>query len=168
LLSEKWLPVVPIMQIFCFARIVTIIAGLNVTFLYAIGRADLVLKQQVLKIIVRIVFLLTAFKFGVVYVAIAELAATLVHFFINTYYPGRIMKMDAILQLKEMLPALFSGVLMLLVLWCIAFLLPIELNSLYLVIVPMIGLITYFGIIKMLKFEEFGLLLSKGKSLLNL
>ena len=40
-LTEKWMPVVPLMQWLCFARLITPISALNMNILNAIGRSDL-------------------------------------------------------------------------------------------------------------------------------
>lgn len=167
LLTEKWLPVVPIMQIFCFARLITIIAGLNITVLYAIGRSDLVLKQQVIKIIIRVIFLALALKFGIIYIAIAELLSTIVHFFINTYYPGKIMKINAVVQLKEMLPIALAGGVMMLAVWCANCFVPNDWWILQIIISVAIGLISYFWMIKIFKVQEYQFLWSKVKELVK-
>lgn len=167
LLTEKWLPVVPIMQIFCFARLITIIAGLNITVLYAIGRSDLVLKQQVIKIIIRVVFLALALKFGIIYIAIAELLSTIVHFFINTYYPGKIMKINAGVQLKEMMPIALAGGVMMLAVWGATYFVPNNLWIVQLIITAIVGVITYLWMIKILKVQEYQFLWSKVKELVK-
>jgi len=167
LLTEKWLPVVPIMQIFCFARLITIIAGLNITVLYAIGRSDLVLKQQVIKIIIRVVFLALALKFGIIYIAIAELLSTIVHFFINTYYPGKIMKINAGVQLKEMMPIALAGGVMMLAVWGATYFVPNNLWIVQLVTTATVGIISYLWMIKILKVQEYHFLWRKVKELVK-
>ncbi len=112
LLTEKWLPAVPIMQMLCLARLITIMSGLNINLLYILGRTDLALRQQYPKIAVRILFLMIGLQYGIVAVAVAELVSTSVHFFINTFYPGRIMKFGAFAQLRELTGVGFSTLLM--------------------------------------------------------
>lgn len=112
LLTEKWVAAAPIMSIICVARAITIISGVNVNILYAIGRSDLVLKQQYYKLLVRIIFLLAAVKFGIIWIAIAELSATMVHFFINTYYPGKYMMYGALSQIKDSKNAIFINIVL--------------------------------------------------------
>ena len=119
LLTEKWLEAAPIMAIICIARAITIISGVNINLLYAIGRSDLVLKQQYYKLSIRIIFLLISLKFGIIWIAIAELLATIVHFFINTYYPGKIMQYGALKQISDskgpiLLSTLLSAITLLL------------------------------------------------------
>lgn len=163
LLTEKWLPVVEIMQIFCFARLITIIAGLNVTVLYAIGRSDLVLKQQMLKIVVRVVFLAIALNFGIIYIAVAELLSTIVHFFINTYYPGKIMKISALVQLREMFPMALAGAVMLLAVSAATYFLPDNWWTVHILLTVIVGVSSYVGIIKILKVQEYQMLCNRLK-----
>lgn len=112
LLTDKWLPVVPVMQIFAVARLITIICGINVNLLYVLGRTDLALKQQYFKIPIRLVLLLAALKFGIVYVALAELLATTIHYFIDSFYPGKIMSYGARDQIKDLYKIFLLNILM--------------------------------------------------------
>lgn len=110
LLTEKWIPAVPIIQIICLARMITIIAGISVELLNAVGRSDLSLRQDFLKIGIRLGLLVAAMKYGIVWIAIAELTATVLHFFINTYYPGKMLKYGAISQIKDFSPILLAAI----------------------------------------------------------
>lgn len=112
LLTEKWSMAIPIMQIICISRLITIISGININLLYVLGRSDLALKQQYFKIAIRIVLLVVALQYGIIIIAAAELATTIIHFFINTYYPGKMMKYGAIQQIKDISPIILSGVVM--------------------------------------------------------
>lgn len=111
LLTEKWILAVPIIQIICVARMVTIIAGVSVELLNAVGRSDLSLRQDLLKIVIRLGLLFIVMKLGIVWIAVAELTATVIHFFINTYYPGKVLKYGAISQIKDFYPILLSAMM---------------------------------------------------------
>jgi len=102
LLTAKWEAAIPIMQVFCFARLLAIFSGANINMLYVIGRSDLVLKQQYLAIVVRIALILPAIFFGIFYVALAELIATTLHLFINSYHSGKKLNYPIWEQLKSM------------------------------------------------------------------
>ena len=117
LLTDKWALAIPIMQIFCFARVITIFVGININILYVIGRTDLVLKQEYLCIVIRVILVLAALKFGIVYIALAELIASLFHFFINAYYPGKFMNYGSIKQLKDNTPIIVAGLITLLAIY---------------------------------------------------
>ncbi|GGG42531.1 lipopolysaccharide biosynthesis protein [Croceivirga lutea] len=110
LLTEKWIAAVPILQIFCACRLITNISTINTNLLYVINKANLVLRQQYIKILVRIVFIIIALKYGIIYVALAELISVIIHFFIGSYFPGKIMKFGAFKQLKIISPFLILGI----------------------------------------------------------
>jgi O-antigen/teichoic acid export membrane protein len=153
LLTDKWLEAVPIMQIICLARLITIISGINVNVLYAIGRTDLALKQQYIKLIIRIVFLVIAIKHGIIFLALAELVSTITHFFINTYYPGKILNYGSLQQIKDISPILFSGLLMSVgIYYTMEFVVDLLLKIVFSTI---IGAIIYFSLIYFIKKDEF-------------
>jgi O-antigen/teichoic acid export membrane protein len=152
------------MQIICLARLITIISGINVNVLYAIGRTDLALKQQYIKLIIRIVFLVIAIKHGIIFLALAELVSTITHFFINTYYPGKILNYGSLEQIKDLLPIFFSSLLMVLVMYIPIYFL--ENSILKLIIAPLLALPVYLGLSYLLKISEFFVFLQKIKEIL--
>tara|TARA_R110000744_G_scaffold266200_5_gene380177 strand:+ start:543 stop:1979 length:1437 start_codon:yes stop_codon:yes gene_type:complete len=163
LLTEKWLPAVPIMQLFCLARMITIISGINVNILYVLGRTDLALKQQYVKIAIRVLFFILALKFGIIYIALAELLSTIVHFFINTYYPGKIMNYGARSQLKDIRLIFLSGCIM--VLFTFFSIFYIDNVILKLIVAPIVAIVIYIGSILILKVPEFNLIVERAKKL---
>ncbi len=162
LLTEKWLMAVPIMQIFCVARLVTIISGININVLYAIGRTDLALKQQYVKFGVRVTLLIVSFKYGIIYIAFAELLSTLIHFFINTYYPSKILNYGSLKQIKDLLPIIFSSLLMIMAMFLAMYFLESNIGKLFLA--PIVGIPVYFGAIYLYKVKEFFTLIDKLKN----
>jgi len=165
LIGDKWLPAVPVMQLFCLARMITIISGININLLYVIGRTDLALRQQYLKILIRILFLIVALKHGIIFIALAELCTTMVHFFINTHYPGKLMKYGAFKQIRDMAPVFIAGLIMSLTLWFSQ--LFIENNWLKLILSPIIAFPIYFGFMRLFKVKELDQLIKKGKNILK-
>lgn len=112
LLTDKWIMAVPIMKIFCLARLVTILSGISINLLYVIGKPNLALRQQYVKIPIRIVLLLISLKYGIIYIALGELISTILHFFINTHYPGKIMNYGASKQIKDLSFIFIAGAIM--------------------------------------------------------
>lgn len=163
LLTDKWLMAVPIMQILCIARLVTIISGINVNILYAIGRTDLALNQQYVKLLIRIVFLVIAINHGIIYLALAELISTLIHFFINTYYPSKILNYGPLQQIKDMVPILFSSFLMVVGMYISMFF--IENDFLKLIICFFVSIPLYLVLIFAFKVPEALFFLGKIKTI---
>ncbi len=165
LLTEKWMMAVPIMQIFCVARLITIICGVNINLLYVIGRTDLVLKQQYWCIAIRVLLLIAALQFGIVYIAFAELLATTIHFFINSYYPGKIMDFGATKQLKAIWLILLSGLIMIAPLYLINQVL--ENDVVKLGIAAIVSLPIYFLCMRLFQIEEFSEIIQKTKKMIG-
>jgi len=152
LLTDKWIMAVPIMQLFCYARLITIISGVNINLLYVLGRTDLVLKQQYLKIAVRVVLLLIALQYGIIFIAIAELLSTLIHFFINTYYPGKIMNFGAHKQLISIWKIAVCGIITVIPLYVLNYWLTNDMLKLCLS--PVIAIPIYYLSVRLLGIKE--------------
>lgn len=163
MIGDKWLPAVPIMQIFCLARLITILSGINANFLYIVGRTDLTLKQQYINIPIRIVALTIALKYGIVYIALAELISTSAHYFINTYYPGKMMNYGALKQLKDISRVLLSAIIMAIFTYLI--LQFFDANIVKLILGPILGGIVYVILLNLLKVKEYHILIKKLKEL---
>ncbi|GGW40903.1 lipopolysaccharide biosynthesis protein [Arenibacter certesii] len=165
LLTEKWLPAVPIMQIFCVARLVTVISGININLLYVIGRTDLALRQNYFKIVIRVVAFIIALKYGIYYIALAELISTFIHFFINSYYPGKIMNYGALNQIKDISKIIFISILIVLISFVLMQVIDNEI--LQLCIIPIIMIFLYISLIRWFKIPEYFQLMIRIKTLLR-
>ena len=166
LLTEKWASAIPIMQLICLSRLITIISGININLLYVLGRSDLALKQQYFKIAIRILLLIFAIRYGIVMIAAAELISTIIHFFINTYYPGKMMKYGAKDQIIDIFPILFSGLIMAIPGFLIVYFTSFsEILKILLTILSCV--ITYYFMIRILKIAEYNMLISRLKSLVK-
>ena len=111
-LGEKWRPIISILIILSFARLITPISSLNLNILNARGRSDLFLKTDLSKLPIAIIALLMATPYGIFWVAIAQLITTFISFFINSYYPGKLFGFGAKEQLREILPILMASSIM--------------------------------------------------------
>jgi len=112
LLTEKWMPVVPLIQWLCFARMITPISSLNMNILNTIGRSDLFFKVDVIKMPLAIVALIITLPLGLKAVVIGHLITTFINFFINAYYPGKIFGYGAIKQIKGMRLTIYATMIM--------------------------------------------------------
>lgn len=101
LLTEKWLPCVVLLQILCFARMFTPLSAINMNLLNAIGRSDLFMKIDLLKIPIVLIVLLITIPISVEAIVIGNLFNTIICFFINTYYPGKMFGYGAWEQIKD-------------------------------------------------------------------
>jgi O-antigen/teichoic acid export membrane protein len=111
-LGEKWSPIIPILTILSFARLITPMSSLNMNILNARGRSDLFLKTDLYKIPMVIIALFIAIPYGIVAVAIAQLFSVFMSFFINAYYPGKLFGFGAKAQLKQIFPIAIASLIM--------------------------------------------------------
>lgn len=99
-LGEEWMPAVPVLTALCFARAITPISAINMNILNAIGRSDLFLKVDLTKLPLTLGALILAVPYGIQAVAWSMVATSVIAFFINAYFPGKIFGFGSFLQLK--------------------------------------------------------------------
>jgi len=152
LLTEKWMPVVPLIQWLCFARMITPISALNMNILNAIGRSDLFLKVDLSKLPLALVTMAITVPFGINVVVIGNFFTSFVAFFINAYYPGKMFGFGAIRQIREMLTVIISTLIMSTFVLGITNLIPGD--FLKLIAGTIIGITTYLVSAHFMKIEE--------------
>lgn len=101
LLTDKWLPSVVLMQILCFARMLTPLSAINMNLLNAIGRSDLYMKIDLSKLPLETIILIITIPMGIKAIVIGNLISTIICFFINAYYPGNFFNYGGWSQLKD-------------------------------------------------------------------
>lgn len=99
-LGNEWLPVVPVLIALCFARAITPISAINMNILNAVGRSDLYLRVDLSKLPMTLLALFIALPYGIEGIAWAMVCTTVISFFINAYYPGKLFGFGSIKQLK--------------------------------------------------------------------
>ncbi len=152
-LTEKWMPVVPLIQWLCFARMITPISSLNMNILNAIGRSDLFLKVDLSKLPITAVALVVTIPLGIKAVVIGHFVSSFIAFFINAYYPGKIFGYGAIKQIKEARYIIFSTILMALIVIITRKL--ISNDYIFLFLGTFIGVFMYMLAAVLFKIEEF-------------
>jgi teichuronic acid exporter len=111
-LGDKWISIIPILIILSLARSLTPISSLNLNILNARGRSELFLKADLMKLPISIIALLVAVPYGIFAVAVSQLFFTIISFFINTYYPGKLFGFGAKEQVKQIAPILIISLVM--------------------------------------------------------
>lgn len=138
ILTNKWGDVIPILQILSLGRILFPIANISEQAMNALGRSDLFLKQQTVKMTLKFILIITALKFGIIAIAIAESIYNIILYFITNYYGRKILDYPIRKQLNDIKVFIFGATLSTIIGYEIMFLT----NSLYLKI--LISLLTVF------------------------
>ena len=111
-LTEKWLPCVPFMQIFCITYMFYPVHTANLNAIKAMGRSDLFLKLEIVKKVVGLVLLVSTMWFGVMAMAYSLLVSTLTSMVINSWPNKRLLRYSCLEQMKDILPGILLAVLM--------------------------------------------------------
>ncbi|WP_139956346.1 lipopolysaccharide biosynthesis protein [Flavicella sediminum] len=111
-LGEKWLEAVPFFQILCVSGVMYPLHFLNINLLKVLGRSDLFLKLEIYKKIVLLVVIAIAFQYGIYGLLLSSIFSSLVGFFINTYYSGKLIDYGSKKQLIDLLPIMLLAILM--------------------------------------------------------
>lgn len=121
ILTDKWLPCVPYLVIFCITFMFYPIHTANLNAIKALGRSDLFLKLEIMKKVVGMIALLSTMWFGVMAMAYSLLVTSLLSQIINSWPNRKLLNYSYIDQLKDIFPsillAVFMGVCVNLVSW---------------------------------------------------
>lgn len=164
-LTEKWLPSVPYMCIFCFVYAFWPIHTANLNAVKAMGRSDLFLKLEIQKKVLGMAALLISMPFGVLAMTIASAITTPISAFINASPNKKLLNYSYKEQLADMLPSFLLSVLMGGCVWLIGFL---QLADLVILVLQVaVGIIIYYIGSKIWHFESFEYLYGIGKDLVH-
>ena len=116
-LTEKWLPCVPYMQIYCFALAVLPVHAACAQGINAVGRSDLFLKMSVVKTVCSLLSLVMAVVLFDSPIAIAQVAifTTVINCIVNAVPCREMIGYYYREQMMDILPALLLSAVMLLV-----------------------------------------------------
>lgn len=165
MLTDKWLPCVPYLQIACFNYAFWPIHTANLEALKAIGRSDLFLKLEIIKKIIGLVLLIGSMNYGVMAIALSMIISTILSSFINAYPNSKILKYSYIDQIKDMIPSILLSLFMAIIIYSISFVIN---NSLLLIIVQVIiGGIIYVFLSRVFRLESFMYIINMMKNIKN-
>lgn len=109
LLTDKWLPCVPLLQILCFAYLFNGVIKVNLNLLYVKGRSDLVLKLEIIKKTVAVLILLATIFFDIKIVCLGQVLYSLTALYLNTIYTKKILGFGFLKQMVTVIPYLSLG-----------------------------------------------------------
>lgn len=165
LLTEKWLPSVPFMQIFCVTFMFQPIHTANLNAIKAMGRSDLFLKLEIYKKIIGLIALLLTMFASVKAMAYSMLFTSLASQLINSWPNKKLLNYGYREQLKDILPTVSLSVCMGIIIYMIKWL---DFSyALTLIVQIMLGCIIYFGGSMFFKFEAYEYLIMTLKAIIK-
>lgn len=112
LLTEKWLPSVPYMQIICFTFMMMPIEIDNLQAIKAMGRSDIALKLEIIKKIIGVALLVASIPFGVTTIAISLLIGAVINAIVDAIPNKKLLGYGVGRQALDILPALLMSAAM--------------------------------------------------------
>lgn len=164
-LTDKWLPCVPFIRIFCFTFAFYPIHTANLNAIKALGRSDMFLKLEILKKIVGVIALLCTMWISVMAMAYSLLVTSVLSQIINSWPNKKLMKYSYLEQIKDMSPQICLSLAMGAIVYCINF---VPLNSAIMLIVQIIvGVLIYIACSKIFRVDSFEFVVSTIQGLLS-
>lgn len=164
-LTEKWIPCVFFLQIFCITYMLYPIHTANLNAVKAMGRSDLFLKMEVWKKAVGLVLLLSTMFISIKAMAYSLLISTLTSMIINSWPNKKLLNYSFWEQMKDIFPSIILAAGMGVIVYLIGSL-PVSTLPLLLIQVVCGGAIYIFGSV-ILKLEPFLYLLGIIKPMIQ-
>ncbi len=165
MLTDKWLPCVPFLRIFCITYMFYPIHTANLNAIKAMGRSDLFLKLEVAKKIIGIALLLSTMWFGVMAMAYSLLISSVTSQIINSWPNRKLLDYSYLEQMRDILPGIALAVFMG---CCVNLVGLIHLpNVITLLIQIPMGAVIYIGISAALHLESYEYLMSMIRPILK-
>lgn len=167
LLTDKWLPCVPFMQIYCVSFAFYPVHSCNLQAINAMGRSDIFLKLEIIKKTYGIIILAIAvFCFdSPIAIASTGLVTTWISWFVNASPNKKLLGYSYKRQIMDLLPSLLMAGVM-----CVIVLLVGEIASnliVTLMIRIIVGVVVYLGMSIIFKPEPYRFLMKRMKNIIQ-
>lgn len=165
ILTEKWLPCVFFLRIFCFTYAFYPIHTANLNAIKAMGRSDLFLKLEIIKKIVGVIAIASTMFISVEAMAWSLLITSILSQIINAAPNKKLMNYSYLEQLKDMLPQIGLSLAMGVLVYCVQF---IGLSDIITLLIQIsIGALLYWFGSKLFHIDSYEYLITTIKGLIN-
>ena len=165
ILTDKWLPCVPYLYVFCFVYAFFPIHTANLNAIKAMGRSDVFLKLEIVKKTVGLILVFSTIFISVYAVALSMAISTVISSFINAYPNKKLLDYSYFEQIKDILPSIGIALFMAVVVYLIGL---VKLPLIIILIIQLFaGAIIYLSLSYLFKLETFMYLLNMLKKVLN-
>ena len=142
LLTDKWLPCVPFLQLLCVVYLMKPIGQPNNQCMTALGHTGLYVGTNIAKKIIGILILILTYQHGVLWIAIGQVISVAIDYSISAFFGGRLVNYRLHRQLFDLFPhfcmALFMGGVVYLIGW-----IPLISRLLLLILQIIAGVLSY-------------------------
>lgn len=153
LLTEKWLPCVPLLQVFCITYLFMPIHTANMQAIKAIGKSGIILKLEIIKKSIELITLLLVMRQGIMAIAINMAALNFMFIFVNAYPNVKYLGYSFKEQISDVFPNFFMASLMALIVYFVTKL-PFK-DMVVLIMGIIVGGMVYISLSMLTKNREF-------------
>lgn len=153
LLTEKWLPCVPFLQMCCIYWAFQPLQTANVQAIKAAGRADICLKLEIIKKIIGFALLFSTMWISVEAIVMSNVLFGGISMLINIYPNKKIINYGYMEQMKDIFPSFLLSCCMGLIVYCISF---INISDIFVMLLQIcVGVLFYVGGSILFKIDSF-------------
>ena len=167
LLTDKWLPAVPYMQIYCFSLAFYPVHTCNLQAISAMGRSDITLRLEIIKKSIGVTALVIAiFCFNSpIAIAFTGIITTLISCFINAFPNKKLVGYSYFEQMRDILPNIIISAIMGVAIHFIQYL---QLSNLLLLIIQIpVGIILYVLLSMLFRVQGFKYAFEPAMNVIN-
>ncbi|MHB1153385.1 MAG: lipopolysaccharide biosynthesis protein [Eubacteriales bacterium] len=165
LLTERWLPAVPFLQIFCIMNAIRPIQGVNLQIINAMGRSDINLKLLFIKRGFDFIVLLVSIPFGIYALAIGTIISAFFSMIVNISPNKKLLNYSYKEQFNDLLPALLISLFMGVIISLFNFL---NVGPYLIMLIQIItGMLIYMGLANFFKIDSWSYITSTVKDFIK-
>jgi O-antigen/teichoic acid export membrane protein len=158
LLGTKWVETTPYFQLLLISGGLNHIHSMNINILKVYGKGRDYLNQGIFRNVITIIGIIIGVRFGTLGIAVSLVVADFIQLGINTYYSNKYIKFNIIEQIRTIGPILLLNFSLLILSFACNSI--IDSNTIvYLFIFPVVFLISYSFIARLLHFKEYAIFL---------
>lgn len=163
ILTDKWLPSVPFLQLMCISYAFWPIHTANLLAINALGRSDIFLKVEIIKKCIGLTILFITIPFGIYVMVAFQPIISFISTIINSFPNSKLLNYSFQEQWLDIFPSLLLSVIMGIIVYAIQL---IGWNAwATLIIQVVIGAVIYIGLAFLLKLECFTYLMGTTKEM---
>lgn len=163
LLGEQWKFAIPFLRLLSISYACWPIHIANLQAINALGRSDKFLRLEIIKKVLGVIALFIGVYFGALVVVAMKVLADFIGIFINAYPNRELLNYDAKMQLKDISKSIILASLMAVIVFLFGLVIPT--SFIKLIILPIVGIISYILLSILSKNESFYFLVNHFKAL---
>ncbi len=144
ILTEKWIPCIPYLRIFCVTCAFYPIHTVNLNAIKALGKSDIFLRLEIIKKTIGLGIVCITMWFGVIWIAYSMILTSLISQIINSYPNKKLLDYSYKQQISDMVPQIILSLSMGVLIYFLSYL---KINEgIILLLQFIIGVTFYIGV----------------------